>query len=98
MTEINRRTSLVTISLGSGADADVMFLFTSDICGESARLPRHARAWGNLGALHQTIREERVKALAGFRTDVASGAFPGKQQVAAISDAELEAFRQKLPR
>ncbi|RUY60316.1 3-methyl-2-oxobutanoate hydroxymethyltransferase, partial [Mesorhizobium sp. M7A.F.Ca.CA.001.05.1.1] len=37
MAEINRRTSLVTVSLGSGAEADVVFLFTSDICGESAR-------------------------------------------------------------
>ncbi|WP_246737325.1 3-methyl-2-oxobutanoate hydroxymethyltransferase [Nordella sp. HKS 07] len=39
MAEINRRTSLVTVSLGSVSDADVIFLFTSDICGESARLP-----------------------------------------------------------
>jgi len=98
MAEINRRTSLVTISLGSGADADVLFLFTSDICGESARLPRHARAWGNLAKLHQAIRDERVKALAGFRADVASGAFPTEQQVAAISPTELDTFRQKLPR
>jgi 3-methyl-2-oxobutanoate hydroxymethyltransferase len=98
MAEINRRTSLVTISLGSGADADVMFLFTSDICGESTRLPRHARAWGNLAELHRAIRDERVKALAGFRADVASGAFPSEQHVAAISPPELEAFRQKLPR
>jgi 3-methyl-2-oxobutanoate hydroxymethyltransferase len=44
MSEINRRASLVTVSPGSGADADVIFLFTSDICGEAARLPRHARA------------------------------------------------------
>ena len=33
MAEINQRTSLVTISLGSGGDADVIFLFASDICG-----------------------------------------------------------------
>ena len=31
MAEIHRRTSLVTISLGSGPHADVAFLFTSDI-------------------------------------------------------------------
>ena len=74
-----------------------MFLFTSDICGELARLPRHARAWGDLAALQQAIREERVKALAGFRADIASGAFPSEQQIAAISPAELEAFRQRLP-
>jgi hypothetical protein len=44
------------------------------------------------------IRDERVKALAGFRADVASGAFPTEREAAAISGAEFEAFRQKLPR
>ncbi|WP_244730773.1 3-methyl-2-oxobutanoate hydroxymethyltransferase [Mesorhizobium sp. 113-3-3] len=39
MAEINCRSGLVTVSLGSGPAADVMFLATSDICGESARLP-----------------------------------------------------------
>ena len=60
MAEIHRRTSLVTISLGSGPHADVVFLFTSDICGESSRRPRHARSWGNLAARHQAVRDERV--------------------------------------
>ena len=49
MAEIDRCTSLVTVSLGSGADADVIFLFTSDICGDAGRRPRHARAWGRPG-------------------------------------------------
>jgi 3-methyl-2-oxobutanoate hydroxymethyltransferase len=66
MAEINRRTGLVTVSLGSGPDADVMFLFTTDICGESSRLPRHARAWGDLARLHKAVREERIRALVGF--------------------------------
>ena len=73
MSEINRRTSLVTISLGSGGDADVMFLFASDICGESSKRPRHARAWGDLASLYKAVRDERVKALSGFRAAVASG-------------------------
>ena len=66
MAEVHRRTSLVTISLGSGPDADVVFLFTSDICGESSRPPRHARSWGNLAAKHQAVRGERVQALTRF--------------------------------
>ena len=71
MSEINRRTSLVTISLGSGGDADVIFLFASDICGESSKRPRHARAWGDLATLYRAVRDERVKALSGFRAAVA---------------------------
>lgn len=96
MAEINRRTGLVTVSLGSGPDADVIFLFTADICGEAKRLPRHARAWGDLASLHQAVRDERVKALSGFRADVASGGFPGPRETAAIAEDELLSFKQAL--
>lgn len=96
MAEINRRTPLVTVSLGSGPDADVIFLFTSDICGESSRLPRHARRWGDLARLQDQVRKERISALNQFRQAVASRDFPAKHEVAAISDAELAGFRTAL--
>jgi 3-methyl-2-oxobutanoate hydroxymethyltransferase len=96
MAEINRRTKLVTVSLGSGPDADVVFLFMCDICGEAARLPRHARAWGDLARLHQAVRDERVKALTAFRSAIRSSDFPGNTEIAGIPDEELEAFRRGL--
>lgn len=96
MAEINKRTSLVTVSLGSGSNADVIFLFTSDICGESARLPRHARAWGNLRRLQEQIRQERISALGQFRQAVTAGGFPAQHETASISDDELARFRSKL--
>jgi 3-methyl-2-oxobutanoate hydroxymethyltransferase len=97
MAEINRRTGLVTVSLGSGPDADVIFLFTSDICGEGRRLPRHARAWGDLATLHQKVRDERTKALSAFRAEVASGGFPSPAEVAGIAEDELERLCAALP-
>lgn len=96
MAAIYRRTGLVTVSLGSGPDADVMFLFTSDICGEAARLPRHARAWGDLASLHQAVRQERVRALSGFRSAVHSGDFPGPSETAAMPPDQLEEFLTTL--
>lgn len=96
MAEINERTGLTTISLGSGPDADVMFLFTSDICGESARTPRHARAYGDLGALYSQIADARVNALTAFRSDVAAGSFPDGTEVAHIDEAELRTFIETL--
>ncbi|ODT13162.1 MAG: ketopantoate hydroxymethyltransferase [Mesorhizobium sp. SCN 65-12] len=96
MAEIHRRTALVTVSLGSGAEADVIFLFTSDICGESARLPRHARAWGNLAALHKQVRDARTDALSAFRGEVDGGSYPGKAETSAIAEEELERFRAFL--
>lgn len=91
MAEINRRTSMTTISLGSGSDADVMFLFSSDICGEG-RVPRHARAYGDLASLQQQIREERVKALTAFRADVTTGSFPTETETIDIPQIEFDHF------
>lgn len=96
MAAINQRTGLVTVSLGSGADADVMFLFTSDICGESGRLPHHARAWGDLASFHQAVRDERVRALAAFRAAVGARTFPNEAQTAKIAHDELQAFLRAL--
>lgn len=96
MAAINQRTGLVTVSLGSGPDSDVMFLFTSDICGEGPRLPRHARAWGDLASLHQAVRQERVRALSGFRAAVGTGDFPSKAETAGIVPAEFEVFLRTL--
>lgn len=89
MAEVNRRTGLVTLSLGSGADADVVFLFTADICGEGDHVPRHARAYGDLARLHRQIVAERIAALMAFRRDVGHGEFPRPTEVAALSDAAL---------
>ncbi len=96
MAEIHRRTRLSTISLGSGPAADVAFLFTSDICGESDRTPRHARRYGDLARLQHQIREERVVALTAFRADVAAQAFPVEAEVVAVDAAELARFVQRL--
>ena len=92
MREINARTELATISLGSGPHADVQFLFSSDICGESERIPRHARAYADLAAMQRQIEAERVRALTEFRADVASGGFPTDAEVSRIEADELAAF------
>ena len=96
MAEIQQRTGLVTISLGSGKDADVLFLFTSDICGEGPRLPRHARSYGDVASLQQQIIDERVRALTAFRADVCGGGFPAADEVTGIDPDELDAFQRRL--
>jgi 3-methyl-2-oxobutanoate hydroxymethyltransferase len=92
MHEIHQRTGLATISLGSGPHADVQFLFTSDICGESERRPRHARAYADLAALHRQIDAERRRALTEFRADVEGGRFPSETEASTIQHAELAGF------
>jgi 3-methyl-2-oxobutanoate hydroxymethyltransferase len=96
MSAINDRTGLATISLGSGSDADVMFLFTTDICGEGPRTPRHARVYADLAALYDQVADERVRALSAFRLDVATGSFPDDTEIAKVDDEELGQFLVQL--
>lgn len=98
MAEINRRTGLVTVSLGSGPSADVMFLFTSDICGETKNVPRHARRYGNLARLHEQVDAERRDALTAFRQDVRTGGFPDGTETAGIPKTEIEEFVARIER
>lgn len=96
MEQIQQRTTLVTVSLGSGPAADVQFLFASDICGEGERLPRHARAYADLASMYAEIEHTRCEALKAFRTDVLSGDYPIGTETVDIDDAELAGFIQAL--
>lgn len=96
MGEISRRTGLVTISLGSGPEAEVVFLFMSDICGEAETVPRHARKYGDLAALNRQISAERTRALSAFRKDVAQAGFPVLAENAILPSSEFNRFVQML--
>ena len=96
MGEISKRTDIVTVSLGSGKYADVMYLFMEDICGDIPNSPRHSKAYGNLLKLRNQIENERVKALKSFKKESMSGKFPGKNQSSNLNVKEFEEFLEKL--
>ena len=96
MGEISKRTSIVTVSLGSGKKADVMYLFMNDICGEQEKSPRHAKAYTNLKKMKDEIEIERVKALKAFIKDSLEGKFPGPENSVNVSEEILENFKKKL--
>lgn len=96
MSEIAKRTNLITISLGSGRTADVIFLFMSDICGESERMPRHGRSYGDLARLHAQIEDERLSALKAFCADVVEHRYPNDSEVANIDPKEFAKFVASL--
>ena len=96
MKEITKRTSMATISLGSGMHADIIGQFTSDTCGDGDFIPRHARAYANLHAMRQKIEEEKVRALTAFRQDVHAGEFPNDKEIINSSDEERDSFVKML--
>ncbi len=96
LAEISPRTKLITVSLGSGTGGDVMFLFMNDLCGETTNPPRHARAFGNLGALHEALYKARVRALNDFRQAALGGEFPTAAETPDLDVEELKTFRKGL--
>ena len=96
MTEISKRTSLLTSSLGSGSGGDIIYLFQNDICGEQLSSPRHARAFGNVYRLNEEIKKERRRALKAFNDAAKSGSFPSKKTTTHMQPREYESFLERL--
>jgi len=94
---LNDRTSIVTVSLGSGNAGDIIFLFMSDICGESGdNPPKHAHAFRDLGRLHRQIYCERVEALKEFQAKVTSREFPYPAQAVRMREGERDILLEAL--
>ena len=90
MAEISKRTSMITVSLGSGSGTDVDYLFMEDICGDSENPPRHARAFGSVGTLRKQIELERIKALKAFRDAVANKEFPSDAETVKVDQGIVD--------
>lgn len=95
--EISRRTSLVMISMGSGAGCDAQYLFGTDILGtNTGHVPRHAKVYADIAAELDRVQQRRVEAFAAYVEDVRSGRFPDPSRLVPLPDEELEAFRSAL--
>ncbi len=97
--EITRRVSLLTISLGSGAECDVQYLFSADLLGENrGHILRHARVYRNFAAERDRLQQERIAACREYIEDVASGTFPEAGYVVGMSDDAFESFLEAASR
>lgn len=92
-TEITKRTSMLTVSLGSGSGCDAQYLFSEDLLGENrGHIPRHAKRYRNFAAEHDRLQQERIAAYGEYIADIKSGAFPAKGHVVGMKDNEFDAF------
>jgi len=93
MRELSSRTSLVTISIGSGNGCDVQFLFADDILGASeGPFPRHSKQYCNLFKEAQRIQKIRVNAFKDFIDDVNSDNFPSNNFEVEVTEEFVERF------
>ena len=95
--EISRRTSLVMLGMGAESGADAQYLFAEDVLGcTRGHRPRHAKTYRGFAGEYARLQRERVAAFGEFRIDVESGAYPAREHVVPIEDAEFERFLAAL--
>ena len=93
MRELSSRTSLVTISIGSGNGGDVQFLFAEDILGASeGPFPRHSKQYCNLFKESQRIQKIRVNAFKDFIDEVNTNIFPSNKFEVEVKEEFVERF------
>lgn len=98
MSKLTKRTSLVTVSLGSGVDGDVQFLFAQDILGDGpGPFPRHAKIYRDFHKLRQDMQKERIAAFSEFAADIRSGRYPVPKNLVEVDDAVVEEFIARHP-
>ena len=97
--EFTRRTSMLTISLGSGGECDAQYLFSADLLGENTgHIPRHAKVYRNFAAERERLQRERVAAFREYIADVGSGSFPEAAHVVELGDDMLSEFLNRAER
>jgi 3-methyl-2-oxobutanoate hydroxymethyltransferase len=97
LTEISRRTSLVTSSIGAGSGGDIQFMFAEDILGNhEPPFPRHTKQYRNLFKMEQAIQAERVGGFRDYIHDVKNGSFPGPEHIVKAPQGLIEQFLSEL--
>ena len=96
---ISKSTSLVTLSIGSGKECDIQFLFAEDILGfSSIGKPKHVKNYRNFQKILDNMQKERITAFKEFKKDVVLKKFPGKKHSVKIDVNELNSFKKFINR
>jgi 3-methyl-2-oxobutanoate hydroxymethyltransferase len=87
---ITRRSEVVVIGCGSGAECDGQILIAPDILGLTQGVsPKFAKSYGNLG-------EEAIKAFEGYCQEVRSGKYPDQGHSYHMKQGEFERLEAML--
>ena len=97
LTEIRKRTSLMTSSIGGGSGGDIQFLFADDILGNNAPpYPRHSKQYRDMYKMKQDMQRERVGGFKDFIDDVRENRFPAAEHVIKAPDGLIDDFLSAL--
>jgi 3-methyl-2-oxobutanoate hydroxymethyltransferase len=97
LSEISKRTTLITSSIGGGSGGDIQFLFAEDIlCNNAPPYPRHSKQYRNLFKMRQDMQLERIEGFKEFIAEVQNGKFPEKKHIIEAPSGLIEGFLAKI--
>ena len=94
---ITNKVNLLTLSMGSGPNCDVEFLFIQDVIGTNTdRVPRHAKVFKDTNKSYEKLLDDTVEGLKNFIDDVKTKKFPTSSNIIQIKDEEFEKLLNKV--
>ena len=94
---ITKKVKLLTLSMGSGPNCDVEFLFIQDVIGTNTdRVPRHAKVFKDTNKSYEKLLDDTVEGLKNFIDDVKTKKFPTSSNIVQIKDEEFEKLLNKV--
>lgn len=96
LAEIMKHSKLLIVTIGSGISGDIILSYMSDLSGDAPNPPRHAKAFGNVGAICAALEAERSRALGEYRAAVMDGSFPNAETSVSMPAQELEKLCEGL--
>lgn len=94
---ICQNSDMIIISMGSGKQCDVQYLFAEDIfASHSDHIPRHAKVYTNINDEMLKIERQKEKALSKFIKEVKEKKFPSNKHLVFIEDDEFDKFKSKI--
>ena len=94
---ITKKVNLLTLSMGSGSNCDVEFLFIQDVIGTNTdRIPRHAKVFKDTNKSYEKLLDETIEGIKCYVKDVNTNKFPTKSNIVEINDEEFDKFLNKV--
>tara|TARA_Y100000768_G_scaffold386727_1_gene375863 strand:+ start:160 stop:987 length:828 start_codon:yes stop_codon:yes gene_type:complete len=94
---ISKKVNLLTLSMGSGPNCDVEFLFIQDVVGtNTGKVPRHAKVFKDTNKSYERLLDDTVDGLKSFINDINTKKFPSQSNIVKIKDDEFEKFLKKI--
>ena len=94
---ITKKVNLLTLSMGSGPNCDVEFLFIQDVIRTNTdRVPRHAKVFKDTNKSYEKLIDDTVEGLKNFIDEVKTKKFPTSSNIVQIKDEEFEKLLNKV--